>query len=413
MSHILIIGQKFSTLTDYLVAHGHEFTYLQDILKTKFPDKKFKNRIVADFSSKETIIRSLEGLEHPVDGVIATYENYILPAAIIATHLGLPGMPIEAAEACTDKFLMRSKFDLAPEKISPAFATVSSEADVRAFANAHSFPLILKPANLAKSLLVTKNSSLDELIKNYRHSVELLQTVYQKYAPNRAPKLIIEEFLEGSIHSVDAFVDSEGEPQVLEDVVDYQTGYDIGFDDNFHYSRILQSKLSSTDLADLRHCAAVGVRALGMKNSPAHVEIIMTKDGPRIVEIGARNGGYRERMHKIANGIDITGAALALALGKKPIVKATKNEPCAVLELFPKVPGNFVGIAHEAELKVLPSLEYFSVKATPGHHVGKAADGHKMCAVIILHHADQQQFNRDLSFVNTSVEVLTAYNEAK
>ena len=57
-----------------------------------------------------------------------------------------------------------------------------------------------------------------------------LSGIYKKYAANRKPKMIIEEFMEGSVHSVDAFVDSNGTPHVLESIVDYQTGYDMGFD---------------------------------------------------------------------------------------------------------------------------------------------------------------------------------------
>ena len=407
MSHLLIIGQKFSTLTQYLVDHEHTYTFLQDVTKTKFPDKKFKNRVLADFSSKESLLEAVSTLKTKPDGVIATYENYILPSAWIAEYLGLPGMPLTAAEACTDKYLMRSLFDKAPEKVSPAFSVVESEDDVRAFAEAHSFPIILKPANLAKSLLVTKNHSLEELLENYKKSMQLIAGIYKKYAANRQPKLIIEEFLEGSIHSVDAFVGSDGEPQVLEQVVDYQTGYDIGFDDNFHYSRLLPSTLSDKDQAALRHCAAVGIKALGMKNSPAHVEIIMTKEGPRIVEIGARNGGYRERMHALANGIDITGAALSLSLGQTPNVTSTRNDSCAVLELFPKVPGVFESLTHYEELQNLASLNYVGVKAKEGNYIGKSADGYKMAAVIILHNQDAAVFKQDLEYINEFVSVKT------
>lgn len=407
MSHILIVGKKFSTLTNYLLAHGHEYTFLQDVSTTKFPDKKFKRRVLADFSSKETLLSAVDQLKVRPDAAITTYENYILPTAWITEHLGLPGMPVAAAEACTDKTLMRTLFEGAPEKISPAFQTVTNETELKAFAEAHEFPLILKPANLAKSLLVTKNHTIEELLGNYRKSVDLLQTTYKKYAPNREPKLLVEEFLQGSIHSVDAFVDAQGNPTVLEQVVDYQTGYDIGYDDNFHYSRLLPSKLSPAHQQALRHCAEIGIRALGMKSSPAHVEIIMTPAGPRIVEIGARNGGYRERMHLLANQIDISKAALQVALGQAADTTARANEPCAVLELFPKHPGTFSAISNEARLRTLPSLEYFSQKVNPGDFVGKAADGYKMCAVIILHNADQAQFDTDLAFINQHVSVET------
>lgn len=406
MTHILIVGQKFSSLTQHLIDNGYDYTLLQDIVKTKFPNKKFKHRILGDFSSREALLPSLKDLP-PIDGVMSVYENYILPAAWIADYLNVPGLPVAAAEACTDKFLMRSLFDKAPERISPAFATVASEDDVRTFAATHSFPLILKPANLAKSLLVTKNSTLDELIANYNKSCILLQTTYAKYAPTRTPKLIIEEFLEGSIHSVDAFIDASGNPLVLDQIVDYQTGYDIGYDDNFHYSRILPSTLSVNEQSQLRHCAEIGIRALGMKNSPAHVEIILTRDGARIVEIGARNGGYRERMHFLANNIDILDAAIAVSQGKTPVINATKDEPCAVLELFPKHPGIFQEIENLNALEGLASLTYLKVKAKEGDLIGKAADGHKMVVIVILHHSDTTIFNADLAYITNHVKVTT------
>lgn len=407
MQRILIIGKSFSGLTQFLKDNGYEYIVLKDRLTAKFPDKKLKRRILCDFSSREAVQAAAASITQPIDGVIAVYENYVLPAAWVAEELGLPGMPRAAAEACTDKWLMRQLFAKAPEKISPDFMLVANEADVRAFAAHHAFPLILKPANLAKSLLVTKNHSLEELLENYRKTMAQIDNVYKKYAPNRKPKLLIEEFLEGSIHSVDAFIDKDGEPQVLEQIVDYQTGYDVGFADNFHYSRILPSKLPAETQAAFRHCAALGVKALGMKSSPAHIEIIVTPEGPRIVEIGARNGGYRERMHRLANGLDIQDLALQVALGKKPAIHATKNEPCAVLELFPKNPGKFVGLKNELELRKLPSLNYLSIKPKPGQFVGKAADGYKMCAVVMLHHSDPAQFARDLDFVNRHVFVET------
>lgn len=409
MKTVLIVGTSFHTLRDYILDHGHEYVILRDIHLTKFPDKKFKRRVVCDFSSEASILEALQEVtkKHHIDAVIATYENYIVPAAFITEQLKVPGIPVASAKACTDKHTMRGLFAKAPQKISPDFAEVHTEADVLAFARSHQYPLILKPANLAKSLLVSKVHNETELLKVYQDTLSKIDAIYKRYAPNNTPKLLIEEFMEGSIHSVDAFVDSDGTPHVLQEVVDYQTGYDIGYDDNFHYSRLLPSALPEATIEQIRETAAIGCQALGMKNSPAHVEIILTKDGPRIVEIGARNGGYRERMHGVANGIDITGNALKLAFGEQPVIEPSRNDPCAVLELFPKKPGVFTGIAHEDELRALASLDYFSIKATPGSHVGKSSDGHKMTAVIMLHNSDPVQFNRDLEFVNENVFVQT------
>jgi len=407
MQRLLIIGKSFSGLTNYLKEHGYDYIVLKDVLEAKHPEKKLKHRVICDFSGKNQVTATVDTIKKQIDGVIAVYENYVLPASWVAEHLGLPGMHPEAAEACTDKWIMRQKFAAAPEKISPDFSVVATKEQLTDFANTHTFPLILKPANLAKSLLVTKNNSLEELLTNYQKTQEQIGRIYKKYAPNRQPKLLIEEFLEGSIHSVDAFIGNDGEPQVLEQIVDYQTGYDVGFADNFHYSRLLPSTLSPEDQHAFRHCAVVGIKALGMKNSPAHVEIIMTKQGPRIVEIGARNGGYRERMHSLANGLDIQKNAIKLALGEKPDLVASKDESVGVFELFPKIPGTFIRIDNEDKLRQLPSFSYLSIKAKPGSYIGKASAGFKMAAVVMLHNSDGKQFATDRKFLDEQVAVLT------
>lgn len=407
MAHVLIVGKSFSGLKQFLSAHNHTYTVLQDELGTKFPDKKLKNRVVCSFRDRTSYLSAARNIHRhtPIDATIVTYEGYVVPNAIIAAELQLPGMSEDAAIACTDKEVMRSRFALSPEKISPDFNVIDSREGLTHFANTHSFPLILKPANLAKSLLVTKNDSLDELVANYDKARQLAETTYKKYAPNNTPKFIVEEFLEGSIHSVDAFVDIHGEPHVLEQVVDYQTGHDIGFDDNFHYSRLLPSRLSSENIQAIRHTAKIGCQLLGMTSSPAHVEIILTKSGPRIVEIGARNGGYRERMHRLANDINITNNALSLALNQPLDITAKKNDHVGVFELFPRTPGVFTGISHQQELEQLPSLNYLSIKAKPGQFIGKAGDGYKMGAVVILHNSDQQQFMADKHYLSNRVTV--------
>ena len=405
--NVLIIGKNFSGLKNYLLDHGHSYLVLRDVKTMEDPTKRLKNQVLCDFSSRETILEAVHNLPVKPDAIMSVYENYILPMAYVGEELGLPTIPVKAAEACTDKELMREAFTKSPKPISPDFDDASDWEKVEAFANAHEFPLILKPANLSKSLLVTKSINMDELKKNWQRTMDQLDAVYGKYAPDRNPKIIIEEFLEGSVHSVDAFIDSEGKVYVLDGIVDYQTGYDIGYDDNFHYSRLIPSRLEGKDKQDFMECAELGCKMLGMKNSAAHIEIIMTKNGPRLVEIGARNGGYRERMYRLANDIDITGNALALAFGKAPDIEPKKHDPVAVLELFPKKPGIFTGIKNEEALRKLPSLEYLSIKAEPGNFIGKSSDGYKMTAVVMLHNADAEQFNKDLNFVNTEVFVET------
>ncbi len=112
----LIVGQKISTLINYLESHDIDYIVLKDIKRTRFPDRRFKRRVLCDFSTKNSVIKTIDAIREPIHGVMATYETYILPAAWITEHLRLPGTSVESAKACTDKFIMRSLFAKAPEK---------------------------------------------------------------------------------------------------------------------------------------------------------------------------------------------------------------------------------------------------------------------------------------------------------
>ncbi len=401
----LIVGKSFSSLVKTIEDRGDKWVLLKDsrvVGKTKKP-----NQININFSNKATLANEVNKLKGKINGVIAIYENYIVAASKIAETLECPVLPLESAKACTDKELMRTRFLACKEPISPQFKKISNYTDAEDFAHKFGYPVIIKPANLAKSLLVLKCNNQDELETNFNSISRQISTVYSRHAPDQTPKIIIEEFLEGTIHSVDGFVDNKGKVTILTEITDYQTGYDIGYDDNFHYSRILPTRLSDDQQKQLIHTAKLGCSALGMKNSAAHIEIIMTKKGPRIVEIGARNGGYRERMHKLANNIDLLDIQLDLKLGRSPNITVSKHEPVAVLELFPKQAGIFSGITNENQLQKLPSLVSFKIKQKLGEHVGKAGDGYKMCAIIILHNPNPKQFEKDLDFVNENVRVIT------
>ena len=254
MSTILIVGQSFSGLNNYILNHGNEYVLLRDNHAVANPSKTVKRRVLCDFSNESSIIAAADELHkvHAFDAVYALYEQYIVTAAKLAERYGLPGCPVSAAEACTDKFVMRQLFAEAPVKISPDFAIVNSASDLIDFARNHTFPLIIKPTNLAKSLLVSKVSNESEMLEAFSRIQSKQSAIYKRYAPHQKPQFIIEEFMEGTIHSVDAFVDTTGEPFVLQEVVDYQTGHDIGYDDNFYYSRLLPSALPASSIQQIR-----------------------------------------------------------------------------------------------------------------------------------------------------------------
>jgi hypothetical protein len=74
---------------------------------------------------------------------------------------------------------------------------------------------------------------------------------------------------------------------------------------------------------------------VGLKNGPAHTEIILTNTGPVIVEIAARGGGY-EIFTKIVpkiSSVNTVDIVIDLALGLKPSVSSIDSR-CAILKFF-------------------------------------------------------------------------------
>ena len=189
--------------------------------------------------------------------------------------------------------------------------------------------------------------------------------------------------------------------------LDYETGYDIGYNDNFHYSRIIPSSLSKEAVQNLKEVAVLGVEALGIRSSAAHIEIIVNEQGARIVEIGARNGGYRERMHLMAHGIDIYGALINTVTGREIDIKPEMHHCSSVLELFPKQKGSYKELRNQAELEALKSFYSLSIKYKPGEICGKSSDGFKAVAVIVLSNSNKQIFDENLAFIKKNVSVET------
>lgn len=409
-SMIWIVGKSFSEFRSYLSENYIEYGIFWDSA-LELPEKLKSVDCPTVYLELQDVATLPEQLSaHPhlvVDAVItAGYENYVLPAAHIAKHYGIPGPSPESAAAATDKALMRKKFMDFDPSITPHYAEITSWHDIVDFMTTHSFPVILKPASLMKSLLITKSSSMVELEENYKQTIAQVDRLYEKYGVGQHPKIIIEEFLNGSMHTVAGFANAQGDTLIIPSAVDCMTGYDAGYKDNFLYSRAIPTRLAEDIQNQVIAVAKKGIEALGLQSCPAHVEIMLTDQGPKIIEIGARIGGYRPRMYEYAYGIDLQEIMLDIAGGHNPAANPSAQRSIVVYELFPEAEGPFKELVGAKNLSNLPSLRHLSIKPDPGDIIGRSSQGYKAAAVIILGNDDVEQCRRDAEFVNSNVQVV-------
>lgn len=404
--YIYIVGQPDpnSGVVDSIHKAGYQAGILIDVRIKKRNLDMYDRVVEVDYDQMNNELPRLESLGLNVAGLLCTYENYIVAKAKLGEYFGVAAPSLESARLATDKSLMRRAFLDADRTISPDFTTVDTLSQALEFAQNHSYPFIIKPTNLVKSLLVLKCDNEQQLIERFTYASETIGQLYEKYKIyERSPQLIIEEFIIGEQFSIAAYVDSEGTPHFCDGIVSLTNAQDIHVDDNYLYSRSLPATLSDDFTKEMFDVAEKGVRALKMTSVPAHIELMSGPEGTKIVEIGARTGGYRPRMYNYSYGLDLVTQEINLALGKKPVLNGLFSSFCAVYELFPQVEGTFKSISGNINSDL---LTYYRITANDNTVVGPAKNGYKAAAIIIVTHDNQGQFEEICRQVETArVEV--------
>ena len=121
--------------------------------------------------------------------------------------------------------------------------------------------------------------------------------------------------MEGPEVSVEMLV-IDGTPYVLQ-ITDKTT---TGAPHFIEIGHCQPSTLDKNIQEEIRAIAKQAVLAVGLVNSVAHVEVKVTSEGVKMVELGARLGGDCISSYLIDNsilGIDMTKAAIKIALGEK------------------------------------------------------------------------------------------------
>lgn len=399
---IIVFGQYHSTLIDALEAMSEPYVILKDAKRYADDDDAI------DFSDESSVLEAARSVTPQPKALIAMYEQYIPFAARISHELGIAhSLSYEAAMNATDKVAMRLAFDTKPG-ISPAHAEANDLQTARDFVARYGYPVIVKPANLSKSLLIARCDSDTELVQTYASILSLAPSLYKKYTLGQTPKFIIEQFMEGSIHTLAGFVDSQGIVSYAPGIVDNVSARDAGYDDTFIFQRTLPTRLSEQQQADAYGCASKAINALGLRSCPAHVEIIMTKDGARIIEIGARLGGYRPLMYELSSGVKLLEAAIQTYLGALPEFSPSGSASCAVIELFPRQNGIISRVDGMDEIAQLKSVYKVRQAKSVGDLAGRAADGHKAIAYAILRNDDMLQLNHDAASIQQLFNVQIA-----
>ena len=264
-----------------------------------------------------------------VDGVVAVAESFKpdgimtlatdMPMRSIAAaceKLGLPGISRDTALKSTDKGEMIKCFEENGVE-HPWYFILSSKDELNKISDKITYPCITKPTDNSGSRGVMLVHSEKELLDAVSYSSE----------NGRSGGVIVEEYMRGPEVSVEIIV-ANGEPHVLQ-VTDKLTTGAPHFVEMGHSQ---PSRLGDENLKKICDLACRAVAAVGIKNGPAHVEIILTENGPKMVELGARMGGDCITTHLVplSTGIDMIEATIRIACGENPDLEPKFSKGSAI-----------------------------------------------------------------------------------
>lgn len=392
MGHLLMVESWVGSMSTLLPAgigdSGHRFSFLTRDLGHYLKDKpgthpllSAANVLTADTNDETTLLPHVRRLHEVLgfDGVLSSCDYYLPTVAAIAADLGLPGPSRDAvAAACAKHHTRRMCADAGVP--GPRFAIVTGADDAAAHADRIGYPVVVKPVDLCGGMLVTRADDETALRAALDH---IAGFPVNARGQRRATEILIEECVRGPEFSVET-VTARGVTTVL-GVTDKTVTGTTAFIEAGH---MFPAVLSPGDHAALTTTARAAITALGLDDTVAHTEIVLTADGPRLIEVNPRPAGNRiTELIRRVTGIDLAAVHARVAAGQTPDLAArdTGIASAAIAFAVPTTTGTLTAVSG-AERWDTDTRVVEHTLPTPGTAIRAATNnnsylGHVMVAV--------------------------------
>jgi hypothetical protein len=360
-----------------------------------------------NFNKSGAIAEALAPYQHELRAITSRSESYLSRFIEIIPHVPYLRTPsTESLKWSTDKLEMRRRFKILAPKFSPKYALVHGNTKVerkRIIEKIH-FPMIVKPTNLAQSLLVTVCYHEEELKRALTALKKRIDKIYAENGRTEAPRIIVEEFMEGDMYSVDAYVNSRGKVYFCP-MVRVLTGHNVGHEDFFNYLHMTPTNLKERSILRAHDAAKAGIRALGLRNTTAHVELMKVDDDWKLIEIGARIGGFRDKLHRLSCDIDHSLNDILIRLPEKPIIPKKCKGFAATLKWYPKQEGRLVRLKGIKKIQDLRSFVDITLGKKLGDRCNFAKNGGKAVFTVTLYNSERSKLIADIRRVEKLIDI--------
>lgn len=303
----------------------------------------------------------LAAKSHKIDGIMTLASDMPMrTVAVVAREMGLVGISEKTALKATNKAIMREALKTYGVPI-PEFYRVNNKDEYKKavdhFKNKQ-IKCIVKPADNSGSRGV-------DLISDFNDDENIDASFEYSKQYSRSGEIIVEEYMEGPEVSVET-ISVSGECYVVQITDKLTTGEPYFVEMGHNEPSMLPENLQK----EIAQVARNAVNAIGIKNGPSHTEIKVTKDGPKIVELGARLGGDNITSHLVplSTGVNLVECCIRVALGEEPDISAKIKKASAIRYLNTDVGiiSNITGIEDAMEIDGVHQISMV-------HHEGELA----------------------------------------
>jgi len=416
---ILFVGRisekSARAIRDYEKRHKVKFR-LASLVSTKNKDNptviEWADIVIpCDMENPTHIQRALLSFEEELLAVTCHSDSRILNLQRVIPNVPYLRTPTaESLKWSTDKIMMRKRFSVYDKKITPAFTIVhdATKTSVKKIKERVGFPVIVKPAGLAASALVSINYHQEELEKTLKTLFRKINNIYkEKGRGGVEPRVLVEQFMEGEQYSVDAYITSRGRVYFCP-FVHVKTGKAIGFDDFFGYLQTTPVSLNKQNKEDGELVAKKAVYALGLRNTTVHIELMKTERGWKIIELGPRMGGFRENIYRLSYGINHTINDVLVRIPQKPIIPKKVKGYSAAMKFYAPKEGILENISGLRKIEKLESFELIRQLRKLGDRCKFAKHGGTAVVSVILFNKDRSKLLADIRRVEQTLVIKTA-----
>lgn len=285
------------------------------------------------------------------NGVVTFSEHLLAITSRLAAILGLSYNPPPAMEGITSKGAQRRQLRESGVLV-PNWIELRNSRDIAMLRDWHSFPAVLKPQQGAGSRNTHRVSDRIGMSR-------ILEEVITK--PDWESGYVLEAELQGT-HYEAPWGDQVGVCCAIQggEITPFYVCNKFAMEDPYRevggYGGANEYRPAL--MAECKELAVLATRAVGITTGLSDVEIKLTPEGPRVIEVNGRLGGWIDQLARSSTGCDPGRIAFELALGDVPRIEGVETDS-AVSFHYELVPPKWATSVH-------PSIDVAGLRNTAG-----------------------------------------------